>query len=294
MPIDARALEADPRFFQAFRQGARMLLQIYDGAPRLAGLFSSQQRWLMSHAAFALAFTQDPGDPAGGLYTARFISLIVEKDVASKNTAADFIQELLALDYVRVVAGHEDRRRKPLKPTPVPLQAMSQWLDLHLSCLDGLDGGRRAEILRADPSLPERLQPRIAARILVAKGVRSQGPTFDLFTWANFGGLVMDLLIASIEVGADGGGLEAERLPAGTLSINEIARRFTISRTHVVRLFGKAAEHGDIGWSGRRGESDVWISNRLLKQYWRYQAAKHALVDDAFVELAGKAAGQAA
>lgn len=142
MPIAAAALETHPRFFFAFRQGARLLLEIHDSAPKLAGLFSSQQRWLMSHAAFALACSRDPADPASGLYAARFISLVIEKQVASKNTAADFIQELLLNGFVRVVSGHEDRRRKLLEATETPDAAMSQWLELHLAGLDGIDGGR--------------------------------------------------------------------------------------------------------------------------------------------------------
>ena len=292
MPIPAAALEADPRFFYAFRQGARLLLDIYDADPPLGRLFSSQQRWLMSHAAFALACSRDPADPASGLYTARFIALVLEKNVASKNTAADFIQEIVANGFVRVVSGHEDRRRKPLQATDVPDRAMSQWLELHLAGLDGIDGGNRADIYRADPTLQYRLQPKIAERILVAGSVRSQGPAFDLFTWANFGGLILDLLIAGVDAGAADAGPATDRLPAGTLSLTETARRFTISRTHVVRLFGKAAELGDIGWSGRRGESDVWISRRLLRQYWQYQAAKHALVDEAFAEVTGSRAAR--
>lgn len=294
MPITAATLETDPRFFYAFRQGARLLLEIYDSDPPLARLFSSQQRWLMSHAAFALACSRDPEDPASGLYSARFIGLVVEKNVASKNTAADFIKEIVANGFVRVVSGHEDRRRKPLQATEVPDRAMSQWLELHLSGLDGIDGGNRAEIYRADPALQYRLQPKIAERILVERSVRTQGPAFDLFTWANFGGLILDLLIAEVAPGADAAGPATDRLQAGTLSLTETARRFTISRTHVVRLFGKAAELGDIGWSGRRGESDVWISRRLLRQYWQYQAAKHALVDQAFADVVGSGSVQTA
>lgn len=117
--------------------------------------------------------------------------------------------------------------------------------------------------------------------------MRTQGPAFDLFTWANFGGLILDLLIAEVNPGMEDAGFANDRLPAGTLSLTETARRFGISRTHVVRLFGKAAALGDIGWSGRRGESDIWISRRLLQQYWHYQAAKHALVDEAFEEAVG-------
>ncbi len=294
MPIAAAALETHPRFFFAFRQGARLLLEIYDADPLLAGLFSSQQRWLMSHAAFALACSRDPEDPSSGLYAARFISLVVEKQVASKNTAADFIQEILANGFVRVVAGHEDRRRKPLQATELPDRAMSQWLELHLAGLDGIDGGTRVETYRSDPGLQYRLQPKIAERILVERSVRTQGPAFDLFTWANFGGLILDLLIAEVNPGIEGAGFANDRLPAGRLSLTETARRFTISRTHVVRLFGKAAEIGDIGWSGRRGESDIWISRRLLQQYWRYQAAKHALVDEAFEAVVNGGSAQTA
>lgn len=287
MPIASSVLAQDPWFLQTFSRGARALLQIYDESPRLGALFSSQQRWLMCHAAFALTCSSDQDDPASGLYSARFSDLVVAKQVASRNTAADFLKELLRYGFVQELDENVDRRRKRLSPTPMVEQAMSQWLDLHLSVLDGLDGGSRAAHYRSEPDMMYRLQPRIAARVLDDRGVRHQGPAFDLFTWANAGGLVLDLLIASIDPAFDIAAPDATQIPSCRTSISELSRRFMISRTHAKRLFDKVAEMGDIGWTGGRGENDIWISRRLLRQYWQYQADKYAIVDDAFAETIG-------
>jgi hypothetical protein len=290
MPIESRALADDPRFFLAFRHGARVLLQLHDGDPRIGALFSSQQRWLMCHAAFALACSHDPQVPGSGLYAAPFIELVVEKNVASRNTAADFIKEVVGFGFARPVANHDDRRKRLLQPTEVARRAMSDWLELHLTVLDGLDGGTRTERYRSDPTMTGRLQPTIAERLFDTIGVRYQGPAFDHFTWANAGGLVLDHLIASLELGDAHAAPLADRIPAGKISLAEVSRRFRISRTHAKRMLGKAVEMGEIGWSAGRGESDVWVSRRLVGEYWRYQAEKYALVDCAFHAMIGREA----
>jgi hypothetical protein len=246
----------------------------------------------MCHAAFALACSHDPQVQGSGLYAAPFLDLVVQKNVASRNTAADFMKQAEDLGFARLVADHDDRRKRLLQPTEIARQAMSQWLELHLSVLDDLDGGSRIERYLSDPALIYRLQPTLAARLFDSPGVRYQGPAFDLFTWANAGGLVMDHLIASLEVDDAPAALAAERIPAGRISLAEVSRRFAISRTHAKRMLSKAAEMGDIGWSPGRGESAVWVSGRLVGEYWRYQAEKYALVDCAYHAMISRGAGQ--
>lgn len=290
MPIDLQTLAGDPRFFLAFRQGACALLQVHDEDTRIGVLFSSQQRWLMCHAAFALACSHDPQVPGSGLYAAPFIDLAVAKNVASRNTAADFIREVVGFGFASPVANYDDRRKRLLQPTEVARQAMSNWLELHLAMLDRLDGGGRSDRYRSDPTMITRLQPAIAERLLEAPGVRHQGPAFDHFTWANAGGLLMDYLIASLEVEDAYTASLPERIPAGTISLAEVSHRFRISRTHAKRMLEKAVELGDVGWSAGRGESDVWVSRRLVGQYWRYQAEKCAIIDAAFHAVIGRPA----
>ncbi|MBD9373233.1 hypothetical protein IB238_11450 [Rhizobium sp. ARZ01] len=205
--------------------------------------------------------------------------------MASRNTAADFIKEIVDIGFAYPVEQHSDRRKRLLQTTDVAHQSMSHWLELHLSLLDGLDGGNRADCYRSDPAMIGHLQPMVAGQLLDARGVRTQGPAFDLFTWTNAGGMVMDQLIASIEACGEIDGLAAERLPAGTISVNEVSRRFNISRTHVKRLFDKAIEMGDVGWNAGRGGASVWVSQRLLREYLQYQADKYAIVDMAFHDL---------
>ena len=171
MPFSSPALAADPRFFFAVQQGARALLQLHDEDPRVGALFSSQQRWLMCHAGYALACTDDAPVPANGLYAARFIELITEKNIASRNTAADFIEEIVGIGFARPVEQHGDRRKRLLQLTEVTHRSMSHWLELHLSLLDNLDGGSRAERYRADPAMIRRLQPAIAGQLIEVRGV---------------------------------------------------------------------------------------------------------------------------
>ena len=54
--LSADEIAGHPGLHAAIRQQSRLLLQIYDGNPRLASVFGTQHRWLMAQAALALHF----------------------------------------------------------------------------------------------------------------------------------------------------------------------------------------------------------------------------------------------
>ncbi|QRM56987.1 hypothetical protein F3Y30_18045 [Sinorhizobium sp. BG8] len=280
MPISADTLIADARFFPTVQQGARTLLDIYRENPRLTAIFGSQQRWLMAHGGFGLHCDHDPADPASGLYASRFISLMVRKNVASRNTAAAFINEMLAYRFIRPMDLNRASKPRHLEPTETTSEAMASWIAVHLALLDDFDGESRHEALRRSPDLLWRLQPAIAFALIDSAIIRHPGPTFDLFTWASAGGLLMDRLFASIVVPGEDTD-QPDRFSAGSLSFSEISGSYMISRTHVKRLFSAAAELGSVGWSGPTGNSVVWLSRSFLNEYQLFQAEKYAIIDRA-------------
>ena len=122
------------------------------------------------------------------------------------------------------------------------------------------------------------MQPRIADGLLSTFEVREPARTFSLFTWLNSGGVVMEWLFAGIEPDAAG----AERIPTGVLSIAEFAAFLKLSRTHLDRKLHEAERLGSIGWTGRRGQSVMWVSKAFLEEYLNAQAVKLAIFDQAF------------
>jgi hypothetical protein len=263
------------------------MLAIYRESPRIASIFAAQQRWLMAHAGFALHYGY-PSEPKLGLYSGRFITFVVNHKIASRNTAAAFIQEMLAYRFLRTIESSQNKRTRLLEPTDTAEQHFVKWLATHLFILDSLDGGKRLEQATADPSTYARIQPLIASGIIDSDAVRDPGATYSLFNWANSGGLVMDYLMSRI-ASFD---RSAERIEIGVVSLKEIRDQFMISNTHLKRLLSQAAEMGSIGWAKPPFKGNVWLSRGFVLEYWGYQAAKFAVVDTAAETVLGPACSQ--
>ncbi|MBB4190964.1 hypothetical protein GGE45_000447 [Rhizobium aethiopicum] len=288
MAFTAENLAADDRFLAAILHCANQLLAIYRESPRIASIFAAQQRWLMAHAGFALHYGHPDDGQSGGLYSGRFVDFAVKNDIASRNTAAAFMQEMLAYRSLRVVPG-PDKRTRYLEPTEIAEQHFTRWLVTHMMILDSLDGGERADQITADPSATmAAIQPRIARAIIGSDSVRNPGPTFNLFNWANSGGLVMDYLISRLPQFPRA----AERVVIGPLSLRELREQFMISNTHLKRLLTQAATMESVGWTEPSRKGDFWLSRRFILEYWNYQAAKFAIVDAAAEAVLGPAVRQ--
>ncbi|ANL28915.1 hypothetical protein AMC90_CH03125 [Rhizobium phaseoli] len=284
MAFTAETLAADDRFLAAILHCADQMLAIYRESPRIASIFAAQQRWLMAHAGFALHYGH-PDYEKSGLYSGRFVDFAVKNDIASRNTAAAFMQEMLAYRFLRPAPG-ADRRTRYLEPTEIAEQHFTRWLVTHMMILDSLDGGERAAKIAADPAaMMAAIQPRIAKAIIGSQAVRSPGPTFNLFNWANSGGLVMDYLISRLPDFPR----TAERVAVGPLSLRELREQFMISNTHLKRLLTHASNMGSVGWTEPSRNGTFWLSGPFILEYWNYQAAKFAIVDAAAEAVLGPA-----
>ena len=278
MALTAEDIVGHPDLHGAIRQQSQLLLQAFEGDPRLSSVFGTQHRWLMAQAALALHFRD--GSPGGrrGISTARILDFIGRHDVASRNTADAFLKEMVKYGHARQVPEAADRRTRPLEPTEASLDAIQGWLGIHLATLDRLARGGRLETFLGTPGSLAALQPMIADGLLCSSRVRKPERTFSLFTWLNNGGLVMDWLIAGIEE-ADG---DAERIPTCVVSVAVLAQRLKLSRTHLSRKLRDAETFGSIGWQGKRGQSVMWVSADFRREYATAQAVKLAIIDAAF------------
>jgi hypothetical protein len=278
MALTADDILGHPACEGSVRELARSLLLIHDTSPRLASLFGTRQRWLMAHAAVAQYFRDvAAAGPGTGLLTGRLLDLVSRHEVASRNTAAAFLKEMLKYGIVQHVAASEGRRHRPFEPAPATLAALFQWHLLHLATLDGLDGGSRAAALRAEPESLRRLQPLIADGLLGSATVRQPEPTFALFAWVDEGGIVMDRLI----VGCEQGAADLDRVTTDVTSISGLAQRLKLSRTQLGRKLAAAETMGSLGWVGARGRSRLWVSRGFRREYHTAQAIKLAVIDAA-------------
>ena len=274
MVLTAKELGRNEHFLSAILQSAHELMAIYSENPRIASIMAAQQRWLLAHAGFSLSLGY-PDEPTPGLYGSRFIDFAVKHGIASRNTAAAFLKEMQAYKFIQPVPRSSDRRITLLEPSALTREYMTRWLHTHLIVLDTLDGGDRMAKVAIDPDVIWRMHPIIAKRIMDSDVLRNPGVTFSLFNWATSGGAVMDYLISritSIDFAAD-------KVLIGPLSMKVMQSQFMISKTHLKRLFKRAAEFGSVGWVGAPGKSGFWLSHTFVSEYWNYQAEKYAMID---------------
>lgn len=258
------------------RQLARSFVSLHAEHTRVSTVYATQQRWLMAHLAMSIYFRARTGD-AAGLTSAEFLKSAADANIASRNTAYAFLQEMLKYGYVRQVPV-KDKRFRPMELSEFSVGMVDIWIALHLGTLDAFDAGDRCTRYHADPQRVERLQPLIADAMIAHSPAMSQQPTFSLFTWLNQGGLVMDTMIAGLEEGSE----NPHRIHTSIHSSQEIAERLGISRTHLGRKMKEAEGKGSIGWTGARGRSVLWVSPEFRREYHSYQATKLALIDSCF------------
>jgi len=278
MTMTADDILVHPALEPCVRGQAQSLLQMQEASPRISSLFATQQRWLMAHAALALYFRNEARAARTGLLAERFVEAITRHELASRNTAAAFLKEMLKYDIVRFVASSAGLRYRPVEPAPAVLMALFHWHALHLATLDGLDGGARGARFRAQPALLGAIQPLIADGLIASGEVRKPQKTFSLFTWVDEGGIVMDRLIAGCQQATD----DLARIPTDVTSVTALARRLNLSRTQLGRKFAEAEAMGSLGWSGPRGKSRLWVSAEFRREYHAAQAVKLGIIDAAF------------
>jgi hypothetical protein len=276
-------LLAHPQFDRVAHGLAGGFQAFQAAAPRLASQFSTQQRWLMSHAALSHYFR---GRQAGrmGISRREFTDKALAHGLASRNTAAAFFDEALHYGIIQ--------SRKPVggtiglaEPAPATLWALGEWYALHLAALDSLDGGARSARLRdADTTLLMRMEPAVAEGLLSCGIIRSPAPIYAVFASVDEGGSLMDRLIAGLDIAE---AQHQERAVTDVTSVSALARPLNLSRTHAGRTLAAAAAIGCLGWSGSTGRSPIWLSRGFRAEYAQVQAAKLAIIGDAFDAATG-------
>ncbi|MDP9588549.1 UNVERIFIED_ORG: hypothetical protein J2W19_001095 [Shinella zoogloeoides] len=277
MSDEEAALVTAHRFPQAVLFLARRFISIHETAPRVGGLFATQQRWLMCHAALGHYFR---GIRAGGpgLTRRNFGQLALRYGISSRNTALAFCDEALQYEVIRAV----ENRSGELEPCPATLALLTGWYDTHLRALDLIDDGNRAMRFLTHPhDVLSVVAPLTADRLLSNSHVRSPGTLYTIFSWAEAGGLLMDRLIAGADLHMpDGHG----SFVTDVTSISSLAEAFKLSRPHTGRKLSAAEAVGAIGWTGRRGHSPIWIARAFYEEYAVAQARKLNILEHAFEE----------
>ncbi|MBP1857067.1 hypothetical protein [Rhizobium herbae] len=273
------AFTANPALFTVLQQGARHMIELYDHFPRIARLVAAQQKWLLTQAAYALHVQRDPTDPLSGITASRLLDIIIEFGAASRNTATAFLAELLAYKLIRDVPGSPSKRSRPLEPTEVSHEAMSLWFRGQMRSLDLLDNGDRVTRLEANPEIFRRAQPLAAKQLIADRAWREPPLSISCFVWTEYGGLILDDFISRIVNAVPEDGFYWVE----DLRFAELSSHYSLSRTHVRRLFARAEALGSLGWQDRnRAGNRIWAATSFIEDYKRWQSVKFCALDRAY------------
>jgi len=269
-PLSSAVMLSHPEIYVVVRGQAQAFLARFAERPQIGRVFASHQRWLLGQIALMQYFE------TGQIVPARYYDFVDANGVASRNTADAFLKEMLTYGVAREISA-SDRRSRPLVPSELSLDSAAGWLEIHLKSLDRFDGGERTREFTASGRDMRQMHPLMAAAFMRTPELREQPAVFDPFVWLNNGNIIIDWLIANSQ-DADN---DAAEVSIGVVSIQSMAETFHLSRSHLTRKLLDASDMQTIGWKGRRGRSELWVSNEFRREYARAQAVKLEIIDAA-------------
>lgn len=283
-PLNRIEILEHPEFPAIEKRIATHLIGIHDKTPRLSRLKASHRKWLMTHALISLSLQRRADDPLSGLTATRFIDIVMKIGTASRNTATAYLAELVAYKFLRDVPDVPDRRVRVLEATETALTAMASWFNGHMACLDALDGRDREATSLAHPEIFRRAQPRAAAVLTEDPIWREPPDTIGHFLWSDYGGMILHDLITRI------GNYDPreQRIDIGPVALSALGEKYHVSATNLKRMFKKAEAEELVGWEMPRRRGNMWLSQGFIRDYFIWQSAKFAALDEAYHTVAAE------
>ncbi len=239
-PDAIAALSGQPHFAQAMRTTAAGLASMYHGRHLLNWLMDDRGRMLLGYLAIYLHATRDPRDPSSGLTPTRIKALCTEFDVCSPGRAGAMLSLMRFSGYLMPDIDIADRRQRRLIATDKLYALLRLRLKLHYTAMAPLFGDGPAMLAAVDDKIVDgALVGAMVKRYREGFRLVAAAPELGLFGERNGGMLILASLIAA---GSDDDTVPPSRpLP---ISIAALARRFAVSRPHVLKLIREAEEQG--------------------------------------------------
>ena len=277
MPLTLDQMMTSPHRHGIIRFLATAFVEGNEANARMGDVFATQQRWMLAHAGMSIYFRALSGE-GPPLHSRNFLEKVETDNLAARHTAHSFMLQMLKYGILLRRPTQEKSKIRAIDMSETALVLIANWFMLHLNALDAFDDGTRNQALQHNAALLHRLQPALADRLIASTDMRIPKGTFARFTWLNNGGFIMDYLMSRLQPEPEHGG----RIMTNVISISELAERARLSRTHLGRKLQEAEEEGALGWTGRRGQSTLWVSQEFRHEYDLYQMSKLVLIDNAF------------
>lgn len=252
-PEAIAALRAHPGFGEAMRTSASGLVDLYQGSRLLNWLMDDRGRLVVGYLALYLHFERRPDDPASGLTPTRMKQLCTEFGVCSAGRTTAMLSLMRLGGYLAPASDIDDRRLHRLVATERLIELLVVRWRLHFSAMVPLlPEGKAACAALHDPAFVRAMVAAMFDRFRSGFRFLDHAPGVGLFGDRNGGMLILSSLLTAGE--ADDA--MPPRRPVA-ISIASLARRFGVSRAHVLKLIRDAADEGLIERIGPAGERIV-------------------------------------
>jgi DNA-binding MarR family transcriptional regulator len=259
-PHAVAALRARPGFEQAIRTSAAGLIAMYQGGHLLNWLMDDRGRLLFAYFALYFDASRDSADPSSGLTPTRMRTLVAEYDICSPGRATAMLSLMRFGGYLAPDIQVADRRQRPLVATDKLNNLLRERWRVHFNAMAPLlpDGDALLAVLD-DAAVRRALVVGMVERFRAGFRFISHMPELGLFGERNAGLFILMTLITA--------GEENDSVPPSRpvpISMAALARRFRVSRPHVLKLIRDAADGGFIERVGQDG-SRIVIRPRLAE-----------------------------
>jgi hypothetical protein len=234
-PERVEAVCAHPQFATAMRALLADNVRLYRGNRILNYVGYDRGRLIIGILALYLHGSRRADDPSSGLTAQRLKALCVEQEVCSAGRARAMLSLLQLFGHL-VRAPEADRRYKQLAPTP----ALAAFVRERCSAMLGATALVLPDVAAARAALERDAFLAALTRAVVEQfrgGIRALAVAPALAPFAEHNAGLM--ILASLALA----GAHEDSMPPLApvpLSISELARRFSVSRAHVLRLLREA------------------------------------------------------
>lgn len=256
-PAAVAALRAQPGFAAAIRASAGGLVRLYHGSHLLNWLMDDRGRLLFGYFALYLHATRDPADPSSGLNPTRMRMLACDLGICSPGRALAMLSLMRFGGYLTPDFDVTDRRQRRLVATDKLINLLKERWRVHFAAMAPLFPDGAAMLAAVDD--PEFTRGLIVAMVeCFREGFRvtTHAEDMGLFGERNAGILICSYLMIAGE--ADDTVPPVRPVP---ISIAALARRFAVSRPHVLKLIRDAEAQGLIARHGDRIEIKPELAN---------------------------------
>lgn len=242
-PAEVAAMRAHPRFAAAMRQDAHSIIALYRGNRLLNALMNDRARSLFSLAALYLHYGGLGGRP--GLTVGAMKQLCARIGLCSPGRCEATLALMRAAGFL-ALAPDGDRRRRPLVPTEKLFELQRDRLRAHLGAMmqilpEAIDYHAALD----DPEFVRRLVLALSDDYIGGARMIEHAPELEMVIERNAGLLIL----FSLALGGPADGPFPPQAPVA-LSINALAKTYSVSRKHVLTLLRDAEAAGLLARGG--------------------------------------------